>query len=88
MGHAKGDLVIEYSGEVVRAVVADLRERQMYDSLVGAGTYIFALDEMCIDATRAGIFWGAEIHFLRRDQGWSVRGGGGMWHQTETMAAV
>ncbi len=54
VAHKKGDLVIEYGGEVVRAVVADLRERRLYDSLVGAGTYVFALDDVCIDATRAG----------------------------------
>jgi hypothetical protein len=54
VAHSKGDLVIEYSGEMLRPLVADLREKQLYDSLVGAGTYIFAIDEMCIDATRAG----------------------------------
>lgn len=53
--HQKGDLVIEYSGELIRPSVADAREQQLYDKLVGAGTYIFRMnDSMCVDATRAG----------------------------------
>lgn len=49
--------MIEYSGELIRPSVADAREQQMYDRLVGAGTYIFRMnDETCVDATRAGIF--------------------------------
>ena len=53
--HEKGDLVIEYSGELIRPRVADAREQQLYDRLVGAGTYIFRMnDHTCVDATRAG----------------------------------
>ena len=53
--HQRGDLVIEYSGELIRPSVADAREQQLYDRLVGAGTYIFRMnDEACVDATRAG----------------------------------
>lgn len=53
--HKAGDMVIEYTGEVVRPPVADRRERLIYNSLVGAGTYMFRInDERVIDATRAG----------------------------------
>lgn len=53
--HQKGDLIIEYSGELIRPSVADAREQQLYDRLVGAGTYIFRMnDNTCVDATRAG----------------------------------
>lgn len=48
-------MVIEYAGDLVRPVVADVRERRTYDTIVGAGTYIFRLnDHGCVDATRAG----------------------------------
>lgn len=36
---------MEYAGEVVRPLVADARETRLYDSTVGAGTYIFSLDD-------------------------------------------
>ncbi|KAJ8755248.1 hypothetical protein K2173_019046 [Erythroxylum novogranatense] len=50
-----GDMVIEYTGELVRPPIADRRERFIYNSLVGAGTYMFRIDDECvIDATRAG----------------------------------
>ncbi|KAK7273149.1 hypothetical protein RIF29_14196 [Crotalaria pallida] len=50
-----GDMVIEYTGELVRPPVADRREHFIYNSLVGAGTYMFRIDdERVIDATRAG----------------------------------
>ena len=50
-----GDMVIEYVGELVRPSVADMRERKMYNKLVGAGTYVFRLNtEWCVDATRSG----------------------------------
>lgn len=50
-----GDMVIEYTGELVRPPIADRRERFIYNSLVGAGTYMFRIDdERVIDATRAG----------------------------------
>ncbi|KMT11027.1 hypothetical protein BVRB_5g112470 [Beta vulgaris subsp. vulgaris] len=53
--HKAGDMVIEYTGEVVRPPVADRREHLIYNSLVGAGTYMFRIDdERVIDATRAG----------------------------------
>ncbi|KAK9159716.1 hypothetical protein Syun_006057 [Stephania yunnanensis] len=53
--HRAGDMVIEYTGEVVRPSVADRRERLIYNSLVGAGTYMFRVDdERVVDATRAG----------------------------------
>lgn len=53
--HSKGQMVIEYIGDLVRPSVADSRERAMYDSLVGAGTYVFRLNaQECVDATRAG----------------------------------
>ena len=53
--HGEGDMLIEYAGELVRRSVADTRERRCYDKLVGAGTYVFGLnDDVCVDATRAG----------------------------------
>lgn len=52
---AASDMVIEYMGELVRRPVADARERRIYDTLVGAGTYVFGLsDELVVDATRKG----------------------------------
>ncbi|KAL3829250.1 hypothetical protein ACJIZ3_018052 [Penstemon smallii] len=53
--HRAGDMIIEYTGEIIRPRVADKRERLIYNSLVGAGTYMFRVDdERVIDATRAG----------------------------------
>ncbi|XP_038884706.1 histone-lysine N-methyltransferase ATX2-like [Benincasa hispida] len=53
--HRAGDMVIEYTGEIVRPPIADRRERFIYNLLVGAGTYMFRIDdERVIDATRAG----------------------------------
>lgn len=53
--HKAGDMVIEYTGELVRPPVADRREHFIYNSLVGAGTYMFRIDnERVLDATRAG----------------------------------
>lgn len=53
--HRAGDMVIEYSGELVRPPIADRREHFIYNKLVGAGTYMFRIDdERVIDATRAG----------------------------------
>lgn len=53
--HAAGDLVVEYVGALVRCSAADACERRLYNSLVGAGTYVFRLSErLCVDATRAG----------------------------------
>ena len=55
VAHAPGDLLIEYMGELVRRSVADTRERRAYDTMVGAGTYVFGLSaDACVDATRAG----------------------------------
>ncbi|KAF7837087.1 histone-lysine N-methyltransferase ATX2-like [Senna tora] len=50
-----GDMVIEYTGELVRPSIADRRENLIYNSMVGAGTYMFRIDEQrVIDATRYG----------------------------------
>ncbi|KAM3256325.1 hypothetical protein ACQJBY_049050 [Aegilops geniculata] len=55
VAHKAGDMMIEYIGELVRPPISDLRERRIYNSLVGAGTYMFRIDdERVIDATRAG----------------------------------
>lgn len=52
---SRGDMVIEYVGELVRPSVAEMRERILYDKLVGAGTYVFRLNtNFCVDATRSG----------------------------------
>ncbi len=51
--HQANDMVIEYASEVVRPIVADIREARCYDSLVGAGTYMFQVDdERVVDATQ------------------------------------
>ena len=48
-------MVIEYAGEMVRPTVADQREAGSYNQLVGAGTYVFCLDDdFMVDATKAG----------------------------------
>ncbi|KAG8060907.1 hypothetical protein GUJ93_ZPchr0002g25677 [Zizania palustris] len=53
--HKAGDMMIEYIGELVRPPISDIRERRIYNSLVGTGTYMFRIDnERVIDATRAG----------------------------------
>ncbi|KAJ7534582.1 hypothetical protein O6H91_13G100900 [Diphasiastrum complanatum] len=53
--HFAGDMVIEYVGEIVRPIIADIREHRHYDSLVGVGTYMFRVDdERVVDATRSG----------------------------------
>ena len=53
--HDANDMIIEYAGEVVRPIIADIRERRCYDSLVGAGTYMFRIDdERVVDATHTG----------------------------------
>ncbi|GIL51716.1 hypothetical protein Vafri_7651 [Volvox africanus] len=53
--HRRGDMLIEYVGELIRPAVSDVREKRVYDKLVGCGTYIFTLnEEQHIDATRAG----------------------------------
>eukprot|EP00252_Welwitschia_mirabilis_P022789 TRINITY_DN6267_c0_g1_i1.p1 TRINITY_DN6267_c0_g1~~TRINITY_DN6267_c0_g1_i1.p1 ORF type:complete len:198 (-),score=35.65 TRINITY_DN6267_c0_g1_i1:406-999(-) len=53
--HKAGDMVIEYTGEIVRPIIADIREHCIYNSLVGAGTYMFRIDDdRVIDATRSG----------------------------------
>ncbi|KAK9809202.1 hypothetical protein WJX72_011258 [[Myrmecia] bisecta] len=52
---AKGDMVLEYVGELVRPSIADAREKRLYNSMVGAGTYVFRMsDAECVDATRKG----------------------------------
>ena len=59
-------MLIEYAGELVRRSVADARERRCYDKLVGAGTYVFGLnEELCVDATQAGDgYCGSLLHIL------------------------
>lgn len=53
--HQANDMIIEYAGEVVRPIVADLREARCDESLVGAGTYMFRVDdERVVDATQSG----------------------------------
>jgi SET domain-containing protein len=50
---AKGEVVLEYTGEIVRPAVADVREARY--SAAGVGTYFFALGNgQTLDATRRG----------------------------------
>lgn len=57
VAHARGEMIIDYVGEIIRPSVADVRERDEYDESVGQGTYMFSLGgeaQMRLDATRAG----------------------------------
>jgi hypothetical protein len=50
----KGDMVIEYVGEVVRQHVADIREKR-YEKMGIGSSYLFRLnEELIIDATKKG----------------------------------
>lgn len=54
----EGDMVIEYAGEVIRAVLADQREK-LYEAMRGrrgvAGCYMFRIDDhLVVDATLKG----------------------------------
>lgn len=53
-----GDMVIEYAGEVIRAVLADQREKK-YEAMSGrrgvGGCYMFRIDDnLVVDATLKG----------------------------------
>ena len=37
----KGDMVIEYVGDLLRPSVVELREKALYNDMVGVGTYVF-----------------------------------------------
>lgn len=39
--------MIEYAGELVRPSIADAREKTVYNSLVGCGTYVFRCVGSC-----------------------------------------
>lgn len=48
-----GEAVVEYTGEVIRSVLTDKRERHYED--LGVGCYMFRLDKMrVVDATLVG----------------------------------
>lgn len=54
----EGDMVIEYAGEVIRAVLADQREKR-YEAMSGrrgvGGCYMFRIDDnLVVDATLKG----------------------------------
>lgn len=50
-----GDMILEYAGELLRPPIADLREQRLYNDQVGAGTYVFTVDDhFLVDATWAG----------------------------------
>jgi hypothetical protein len=51
--HQANDMVIEYAGEVVRPIVADIREASCYDSL-GVLALTCSGDECVVDATHSG----------------------------------
>lgn len=43
------------AGEMIRAIILELRERGLYSKSIGTGTYTFQLPQgMCLDATTAG----------------------------------
>jgi len=52
-GISAGEMLMEYAGEVIRALVADVRERR-YDAQ-GIGCYMFRCgDDSVVDATKCG----------------------------------
>lgn len=58
MMYLPGDMVIEYAGEVIRAVLADQREKK-YEAMSGrrgvGGCYMFRIDDnLVVDATLKG----------------------------------
>lgn len=58
MNKITGDMVIEYAGEVIRAVLADQREKK-YEAMSGrrgvGGCYMFRIDDnLVVDATLKG----------------------------------
>ncbi|KDQ56889.1 hypothetical protein JAAARDRAFT_132145, partial [Jaapia argillacea MUCL 33604] len=51
---AKGDMVIEYVGEIIRAPIADKREKAYERQGIGS-SYLFRIDEdLVVDATKKG----------------------------------
>ena len=51
---ARGEMVIEYVGEVIRAAVADKREKAYERQGIGS-SYLFRIDEdLVVDATKKG----------------------------------
>ena len=57
---SKGEIIVEYTGEIIRNAVADKREHE-YESSGFGGCYMFRLDDnYVIDAT----FSGNEARFL------------------------
>eukprot|EP01024_Parvocaulis_polyphysoides_P020953 TRINITY_DN19880_c0_g6_i2.p1 TRINITY_DN19880_c0_g6~~TRINITY_DN19880_c0_g6_i2.p1 ORF type:complete len:288 (-),score=39.53 TRINITY_DN19880_c0_g6_i2:69-932(-) len=61
--HKRGDMIIEYVGEIIRHAVADNRERELYNDKVGGGTYIFRMNvQKCVDATMTGNIAGLLNH--------------------------
>lgn len=51
---AAGEMIIEYVGQMIRPIVADLRERQYEATGIGS-SYLFRIDlDTIIDATKCG----------------------------------
>jgi histone-lysine N-methyltransferase SETD1 len=64
---SRGEMVIEYVGEVIRAQVADKREKAYERQGIGS-SYLFRIDEdLVVDATKKGnlgcVFWACMIVF-------------------------
>jgi histone-lysine N-methyltransferase SETD1 len=62
---ARGEMVIEYVGEVIRAAVADKREKAYERQGIGS-SYLFRIDEdLVVDATKKGNLGYVSFVFLR-----------------------
>ena len=78
---SRGDLVIEYVGEVIRAQVADKREKAYERQGIGS-SYLFRIDEdLVVDATKKGNL-GYVLHLPTFACGWDVHSAGSVASST------
>lgn len=67
---SKGEMVIEYVGEVIRAQIADKREKAYERQGIGS-SYLFRIDEdLVVDATKKGNLGYVVLSLVTRGLGW------------------
>ena len=54
--HAVGDMVLEYAGQIVRPIIAELRESRLYDVLVGPPPPLFPLHTASVPLQSSAFF--------------------------------